>query len=141
APAVVMAGMALMAVVPGMPSALFLAVAAIAGFLAWRVRAAEGRAVPDPTAAAAPAAELPPARIGDILDMDEISVEIGMGLVHAALDSARGLGPRIENLRIHVARQYGLILPDVRITDAADLEPGAYAIRIHGVLRGRGELR
>lgn len=140
APAVVTAGMALMAMVPGMPTGLFLMVAAIAGFLAWRVRMAESRPQAE-AAAPVPAAEAPPARIGDILDMDEISVEIGMGLVHAALDSARGLGPRIENLRIHVARQYGLILPDVRITDAADLEPGAYAIRIHGVLRGRGELR
>ena len=140
APAVVMAGMALMALVPGMPTLLFLAVAGIAGALAWRVRATEAGPAAD-SAAPAPAAEAPAARIGDILDMDEISVEIGMGLVHAALDSARGLGPRIENLRIHVARQYGVILPDVRITDAADLDPGAYVIRIHGVLRGRGELR
>ena len=141
APAVVMAGMGVMALVPGMPTLLFLVVAGVAGALAWRVRAATEAPAQDDPDAPAQAAEAPAARIGDILDMDEISVEIGMGLVHAALDSARGLGPRIENLRIHVARQYGVILPDVRITDAAELDPGAYVIRIHGVTRGKGALR
>ena len=83
----------------------------------------------------------PAARIGDVLDTDEISVEIGSDLVLTALDQARGLGSRITNLRIHIARSFGLILPDVRITDTDDLMPGDYQIRIHGVIRGRGALR
>jgi flagellar biosynthesis protein FlhA len=58
-----------------------------------------------------------------------------------ALDQARGLGSRIANLRIHIARTFGLILPDVRITDTDELAPGDYQIRIHGVIRGRGTLR
>ena len=62
-------------------------------------------------------------------------------LITAALDPTKGLGGRINNLRIHIARSFGLILPDVRITDTDDLPPGDYQIRIHGVIRGRGTLR
>lgn len=140
APVVVGAGMIILSFVPGMPTFLFLVVAAIAGVIAWQVRRREAEA-PDMETTPDLPVEAPAARIGDILDMDEISVEIGAELVHAALDAGRGLGARIENLRIHIARQYGVILPDVRITDSAQLDPGAYVIRIHGVLRGQGVLR
>lgn len=138
APAVAAGGMAVMSAVPGMPTALFLMIAAALGAYAWRVRNA-----PEPVAAAAPepAPEVLAARIGDVLDLDEIAVEIGSDLVAPALDEGRGLGARIANLRIHVARTWGVILPDVRITDAPDLAPGAYVIRIHNVVRGKGVLR
>lgn len=46
-------------------------------------------------------------RIGDVLDTDELCVEIGAGLIVSALDTSRGLGQRITNLRMHVARAYG----------------------------------
>ena len=142
--AVVSASMLLMAIVPGMPSLLFLGFATAAGLGAWRI---SRRARPDDAAGEAqplPAAEdapRPASRIGDVLDTDEISVEIGADLVMTALDQARGLGSRITNLRIHIARAFGLILPDVRITDAEDLPPGDYQIRVQGVVRGRGSLR
>lgn len=138
--AVVAAAMLLMSFVPGMPRPLFLAMAAALALGAWHLHRRALRAAaaePADKPAAAPAA----ARIGDVLDTDEISVEIGSDLVLIALDQARGLGSRITNLRIHIARAYGLILPDVRITDTDDLLPGDYQIRIHGVVRGRGSLR
>lgn len=142
-PAAVVAGaMLMMSFVPGMPRLLFLGIAAAMAYGAWRLnrRAVEDdQAVPDiPAEATGPR---PAARIGDVLDTDEISVEIGTELVLIALDQARGLGSRITNLRVHIARAYGLILPDVRITDTDDLHPGDYQIRIHGVVRGRGSLR
>ncbi|WP_374301472.1 flagellar biosynthesis protein FlhA [Paracoccus sp. (in: a-proteobacteria)] len=138
--AVVAAAMLLMSLVPGMPRLLFLAIAGAMALGGWRLyrRGAIPPALPEP----APEATAPrAARIGDVLDTDEISVEIGTDLVLIALDQARGLGSRITNLRIHIARAYGLILPDVRITDTDELHPGDYQIRIHGVVRGRGSLR
>ena len=139
APALAGAGMVVLSLVPGMPTALFLLVAAALGGFAWRVHAAPAAvAIPEPDAAVLePAA----ARIGDVLDLDEIAVEIGSDLVAPALDEGRGLGARIANLRIHVARSWGVILPDVRITDAPELAPGAYLIRIHNVVRAKGVLR
>lgn len=140
--AVVAAAMLLMSFVPGMPRLLFVAIAGALGFSAWRLHrrgTTEDIAVAEP--ASETAAPRPAARIGDVLDTDEIGVEIGSDLVLVALDPARGLGSRITNLRIHIARAFGLILPDVRITDTDDLPPGDYQIRIQGVVRGRGSLR
>lgn len=139
--AVVGAAMALMSLVPGMPRGLFLAMAAGLAGLAWLIARSNARAeeaLPMPENADM---ERPAQRIGDVLDTDEITVEIGADLINAALDEARGLGSRISNLRIHVARSFGVILPDVRITDADELPPCDYQIRIQGVVRARGTLR
>ncbi|CAM3437437.1 flagellar biosynthesis protein FlhA [Paracoccus nototheniae] len=138
----VAAAMVVISFVPGMPQLLFLSIAAAMGALAWQIarrRRAEQETLPDLSQEDIGAK--PAARIGDVLDTDEISVEIGSDLIVIALDQARGLGSRISNLRIHIARSFGLILPDVRITDTDDLSPGDYQIRIHGVIRGRGTLR
>ncbi|MFD1883730.1 flagellar biosynthesis protein FlhA [Paracoccus pacificus] len=140
-PAIVAAGMVILSLVPGMPKLLFLSIAATLGFLAWRTR--RRAAQPEPAEQTSPAERgpAPAPRIGDMLDMDEIAVEIGPDLVMAALDEGRGLGARILNLRSHFARSYGLILPEVRITDAAGLSGADYQIKLHGVIRGRGTLR
>ena len=138
APALVAMGMGVLGFVPGMPTLVFLAIAGISGWFAWRNAT---RPPPPPEAAAAPAlpADTRP-RIGDVIDTDEICVEIGADLIAAALDPTRGLGGRINNLRIHIARSYGVILPEVRITDAVGLPGGDYVIRVHGVIRARGRL-
>ncbi|MBU2956826.1 flagellar biosynthesis protein FlhA [Paracoccus sp. 1_MG-2023] len=139
-PAAMVAGaMIVISFIPGMPRLLFLAIAASLLTLSWRI--ATRPQAEEPVAPAQDAAARPAARIGDVIDTDEISVEIGSDLIVVALDQARGLGSRIQNLRIHIARSFGLILPDVRITDTDDLSPGDYQIRIQGVVRGRGTLR
>lgn len=140
APALAAGAMAVLSLVPGMPTLVFLAIAAIAGLFAWRNAIRLGRAASqDDTAPAAAVPDLRP-RIGDVIDTDEISVEIGTDLIASALDPARGLGSRINNLRIHIARSYGVILPEVRITDGPGLAGGEYVIRVHGVIRARGLL-
>ncbi|MDO5605156.1 MAG: flagellar biosynthesis protein FlhA [Paracoccus sp. (in: a-proteobacteria)] len=137
-PAVVAATMFVMAAVPGMPAAIFAVLGAGLGLAAWHLRRKSHEA---PRAAPAPkSAERPPARIGDEIDMDDISIEIGPDLVLDALDTGRGLAARIGNLRSHVARSFGMILPEVRITDDGSCVGGTYLIRVHGVVRGRGEL-
>ncbi len=82
-----------------------------------------------------------PATMGDILDLDDIHVEFAPDLVALALDPATGLDARIRNMREHVARSFGLILPEMRLTDRADLPTGTYAIRIQGVQHAEARLR
>ncbi len=140
-PAVGAGGMALIGLVPGMPTVIFFTIAAALGVTAWIIRnrkIAASAQVPDDSRneILAPAQ----ARIGDVLDTDEICIEIGTGLIVSALDAGRGLGQRITNLRLHIARAYGLILPDVRITDGVGFRDGEYVIRLQGVVRGRGVL-
>jgi flagellar biosynthesis protein FlhA len=75
----------------------------------------------------------PEARMGDLLDLDDIHVEFAPDLVGMVLDPATGLDSRIERMRSHIATTYGLVLPEIRITDNPELPPNQYAIRIHGV--------
>ncbi len=140
--AIVAGAMALLSFVPGMPRGLFLAMALAMAIGAWLL-ARRGLRVEEPIPGLddEQPVERPAERIGDVLDTDEITVEIGGDLVPAALDQAHGLGGRITNLRIFAARSFGVILPDVRITDADELHATDYQIRIQGVVRGRGSLR
>jgi flagellar biosynthesis protein FlhA len=75
-----------------------------------------------------------------VLDFDEIHIEFAPDLVGMVLDPATGLDARIGNMRAHVAAGYGLILPEIRLTDEAALPAGTYAIRIQGVERARDRL-
>ena len=129
----------LFAIVPGLPFVPFLigAIAlAVAAYSVWR--AAERR----PTEPAAAEDIAPrPRSMGDVLELDEIHVEFAPDLVPMILDPATGLDARIANMRQHVATLFGLILPEIRLTDNAGLAPGQYAIRIQGVEQARDRLR
>ncbi|WP_225030096.1 flagellar biosynthesis protein FlhA [Xinfangfangia pollutisoli] len=129
--------MALFAVVPGMPFLPFLAAALALGTAAWYGAKRAQAPAADPSAPAAP----PRRPIGDVLDFDEIHIEFAPNLVGMALDPATGLDGRIANMRNHIAASYGLILPEIRLTDEAALPPGAYRIRIQGVERVANRLQ
>ncbi|WP_298258929.1 flagellar biosynthesis protein FlhA [uncultured Litoreibacter sp.] len=83
---------------------------------------------------------VPEKSMGDILDLDEIHVEFSPDLVMMALDPATGLETRIGNMRSHVATSFGLVLPEIRLTDDASLKSGTYRIRIQGVVKAEDRL-
>jgi flagellar biosynthesis protein FlhA len=129
--------MALIGLVPGMPVAPFALAAIALGVMAWRTRAAARR--PPPMPEPAPVQPLRKS-IGDVLDFDDIHIEFASNLVAMVLDPATGLESRIVNMRNHVASNYGLILPEIRLTDEAGLPPGTYRIRLQGVEKVRDRL-
>ena len=133
----VAAVMALFALVPGLPALPFLAAAVGLGWLAWRGRK-QAEPAPSAVATVAPPRVKP---IADVLDFDEIHIEFAPDLIGMVLDPATGLDARIGNMRAHVAAIYGLILPEIRLTDDALLPPGGYRIRLQGVERVRDRLR
>jgi flagellar biosynthesis protein FlhA len=129
----------LFAIVPGLPFVPFLIGAIGLAFAAFRVWRKAKEAPDEPAAALDPP---PRARsMGDVLELDEIHVEFAPDLVPMILDPATGLDSRIANMRQHVATMFGLILPEIRLTDNAGLPPGQYAIRIQGVEQARDRLR
>jgi flagellar biosynthesis protein FlhA len=121
--------------VPGLPFAPFLAGGGIVGGAAWL--ASRARAAPTPEDDR-PAVR--PTSLGDVLDLDEIHVSFSPDLVAMVLDPATGLDARITNMRNHVARHWGLLLPEIRLTDDPALRAGEYAILIQGVEQGRDRL-
>ncbi|MDO5621673.1 MAG: flagellar biosynthesis protein FlhA [Paracoccus sp. (in: a-proteobacteria)] len=137
APAVVAGAMLLMAVVPGMPTLVFVTMAAgFGGFAWWVAQRPKPAAQPDHPETAPVAA--PKNELAEALDTDELAVEIASDLIVSAMDEGRGLAARIGNLRMFIARRFGIILPDIRITDGNGFASGHYVIRVNGVVRGRG---
>ncbi len=129
--------MALFALVPGLPFIPFVLGAAALAAAAYM--AAKREAMPPPAPDLTP--DAPRARpMGDVLDFDEIHIEFAPNLVAMALDPATGLEARITNMRSHVASAFGLILPEMRLTDEATLPAGTYRIRLQGVERARDRL-
>ena len=124
--------MALFAIVPGMPFLPFMLAAVSLAALAF-LQARQSRKADEPEA---PKLEQPkPRSIGDVLDFDDIHIEFAPNLVAMVLDPATGLDSRIANMRNHVATTFGLILPEIRLTDESALPPGQYRIRLQGVER------
>ena len=131
--------MVLFALVPGLPGVPFLFGGAILGGLAFWVSRQNLKDKKDESAAkaVAPRIERP---IGDVLDLDDVHVEFAPDLVDMVLDPANGLDSRITNMRTHIARSFGMIMPEVRLTDDALLRDGTYVLRVHGVEVARGVL-
>jgi len=132
--------MALFALVPGLPFLPFILGGAVLGYAAYHVhkkRKAEALAAQSP----APEAQAPAAQaIGDVLDLDDVHLEFAPDLVSMVLNPGTGLDARIANMRTYVASSFGLILPEIRLTDRADLQMGTYVIMVQGVEQARGVL-
>ncbi len=131
--------MVLFALVPGLPFVPFILGGGVLGGTAWWL----SRRPPE-TEDSTEAAEEEPGptvqHMGDVLDLDDIHVEFAPDLVNMVLDPGTGLDVRIANMRRHIASNFGLVLPEIRLTDAPSLPTGTYVIRIHGVEMARGEL-
>ncbi len=134
--------MVMFALVPGLPFLPFVTGGAVLGFAAFRIqqklKAQEEADIEDEmeeTANPTPAKAL-----GDILDLDDLHLEFAPDLVSMVLDAGTGLDARIANMRTHIATSFGLILPEIRLTDQADLERGTYVVKVQGVEQVRGTL-
>ncbi|WP_432450524.1 flagellar biosynthesis protein FlhA [Aliiroseovarius marinus] len=133
--------MGLFSLVPGLPFLPFIAGAGALGTAAWfgfqrEKEEAKAAAVETIAPEDIPSKE----SIGDVLDLDDIHVEFSPDLVAMVLDPATGLDARIASIRNHVASAFGLILPEIRLTDDASLPTGTYTIKIQGVEQARSRL-
>ncbi len=132
--------MTLLALVPGLPMAPFLLGALMLGGGAWfSQRRIEGSrlALPKPEAKKA----APEKTVGDLLDLDEIHIEFAADLVPAVLDEVTGLGSRIVNMRNHIVGLYGIVIPEIRLTDDLSLPTGTYVVKVQGVEMARASLK
>ena len=134
--------MGLFALVPGLPVLPFLTGAVVLGACA--IALARRRDRERAAEAATGTGKSEPARkasMGDLLDLDDIHVEFSPDLVEMVLDPATGLDARIANMRNHVATTFGVLLPDIRLTDNATLPANTYVVKVQGVEQVRDSLR
>ena len=131
--------MALFALFPGLPFWPFIMGSAALGTTAYLLHR-RLRNMPHETTE--PVESETPERkaLGDILEIDDVHVEFAPDLVEMVLDQGTGLDARISNMRTHVAMVFGVILPEIRLTDNAALERGTYVFKIQGVEQARAKL-
>ncbi|WP_416383936.1 flagellar biosynthesis protein FlhA [Ruegeria faecimaris] len=132
--------MVLFALVPGLPFLPFILGACVLGYAAYAVHRKQHQRETQAQTASTEADEAVSQAIGDILDLDDVHLEFAPDLVSMVLNQGTGLDARIANMRTYVASTFGLILPDIRLTDRAELPMGTYVIKVHGVEQARGAL-
>jgi flagellar biosynthesis protein FlhA len=146
--------LAILGLVPGMPSLVFLTLAAIAasiGLVVLKKRfedeeaAARGDAPGQP---GTPGSSDDPANPNKELDWDDldtvdvIGLEIGYGLIPLVNAETGGqLMTRVKGVRKKLSAELGYLIQPVRIRDSLTLDPDHYTIIINGVVRGKGEAK
>jgi flagellar biosynthesis protein FlhA len=128
------------ALIPGMPKISFVLVAALVGFVAYRVvQSIARKKVADEQMEAEEAA---PAEAVDIVaPLDALGLEVGYTLI-PLVDAAQGgeLLVRIKALRRQLASEMGFIMPAIHIRDNLKLKPDEYTVMLKGVEVARGSV-
>ncbi|MBY6093000.1 flagellar biosynthesis protein FlhA [Maritimibacter alkaliphilus] len=130
---------------PGFPMPIFVLLTGLMAGLGWtmqrRAKAAEDKKVRDAVAAERAGAAKPEDDIKETMKLDDLRLEMGAALVPLINAPDAALPGKIRSLRSLFAREYGFVLPSVRIKDEAALPSTSYAIRVQGVDVARGEVR
>ena len=127
-------------VIPGMPHIAFLSLAAMLGYVSFKLSVAAKEAP-------ASADEVVPAAAGDgdatwedVQPVDILSLEVGYKLIQLVDKSNGGdLLMRIKGVRRKFAQEIGFLPPPVHVRDQLDLRPNNYRIGLKGVTVGTGE--
>jgi len=135
--------MAVMAMLPGMPHLVFMALAAGAGalaYVAWKSK--ETTRLESARKEASKGEVTPPDEpISSALALDLLRVELGYGLLPLINDvKGHRVTDQIKSLRRQLATEMGFVMPAVRILDNMQLPANEYTIRVKEVESGRGEL-
>ncbi len=142
--AVTAGALGLLGVIPGMPNAVFLAMATLCGVgayvLAKRRQSEQTQAVATPAAPAAPA-EQRELSWDDVEAVDLIGLEVGYRLI-PLVDRGQGgeLMSRIKGVRKKLSEDLGFLVQPVHIRDNLELAPNAYRITILGAPVGEAEV-
>ena len=135
----------MMAFAPGLPFFPFFLLALTSGFTGYIIHSMQNKGFQTSgapksnrdtkTGAALESEE----KIADTLQLDLIRVEMGYGLL-ALVNNQKGqrLTEQIKALRKQIAKDFGFIMPSVRIQDNIQLDNNTYVIKIKELEAGRG---
>lgn len=80
-------------------------------------------------------------RAEDNLRVEDVKLEVGSQLVAMIADSNKGLSPKVRSLRKRFAKEFGFLLPPVRIRDNVYLQRDEYVISVQDVEMARGRVK
>jgi flagellar biosynthesis protein FlhA len=135
------AALGIMGVIPGMPNVVFLSLAGIIAYIAWRQSQAQRKPAEEkPKEAAAPA---PPAELSwdDLAPEDALGLEVGYRLI-PLVDARQGgeLMARIKGVRKKLTQEMGFLIQPVHIRDNLELPPNSYRVTLNGVPLATGQV-
>ncbi len=122
----------------------FIVLGGVAGFVAWRGRQTERKAIEGPVADDKDRAGR--AGIGEdqpveaLLRVEPLAIELGLDLI-GLVDERRGgnLVERIQRIRRQLAQELGLLVPAVHLRDNLRLDGGEYRVLLRGEEVARGK--
>lgn len=137
--------MFILAVVPGLPLLPFVFLGALMAFVSFliprRHAAREAAQKAREEAEAARADEEARESIKETLKVAEIELCLGKQLGTQLLAAHGELAHRVAKMRRKFAKQYGFVVPDIKLSDDLTISPKGYQVRIHGTVVASQELR
>lgn len=141
--AIVAAIVAILGLIPGLPTIPFFLVSAFLGGVAWVIHRFRQEKAEREQAAKDEAARKPQKEnIESMLPLDLVELEVGYGLINIVeSDQSGDLLERIVSIRKQFALDMGIVVPSIHIRDNLQLQPGEYRVLIKGNRVGGGALR
>ena len=135
--------MFVLAFMPGLPMAPFVLLGGVMAFVGYtlprrqaaRERKEDARKADERTQAEAKES------VKESLKTAEIELALGGHLSVHLLGSRTELAHRVAKIRKKFAKQYGFVVPEIKLTDNLSIDPKGYQIRIHDTRVAHGELR
>lgn len=135
--------MFVLALMPGLPMAPFLLLGGAMAFVGYslpRRKAARERKEDARKADERAQAEAKDS-VKEQLRTAEIELSLGGHLSVHLLGSRTELAHRVSKIRKKFAKQYGFVVPEIKLSDNLSIDPKGYQIRIHDTRVAHGELR
>ncbi len=128
-------------IVPGLPTAPFIFLSIVSGFIAYIASQAKQAVLEEEKARETEAKAIPLEKTESLPPLDILSLDIGYGLI-PLVDKQQGgeLLDRIRSIRQQVAQEIGIIVPPIHIQDNMKQRPGEYTILLRGNEVAKGEL-
>lgn len=135
--------LAVLALIPGLPTIPFLTMGGMMAGFAWIITQYKNEAVATEHKKAEELLTAPKKEsIESMLPLDMVELEVGYGLINVVDSSKSGdLLERIASIRKQFALDLGIVVPSVHIRDNLQLAPGEYRFLIKGNKVGGGTLR
>jgi flagellar biosynthesis protein FlhA len=135
--------MFVLALMPGLPMAPFLLLGGAMAFVGYSLprRQAALKQKDDARKADDRAQVEAKESVKESLKTAEIELALGGHLSVHLLGSRTELAHRVAKIRKKFAKQYGFVVPEIKLTDNLSIDPKGYQIRIHDTRVSQGELR
>ena len=137
--------MFILAVIPGLPLTPFAALGGLMAYSGFAIprrerRRVEGEMVARRTQEERSAAEAR-ASIKEQLKPVEVELCFSKELAATLLSQHAEIANRVAKMRRKFAREYGFVVPEIRLTDEINAPAKTYQIRLHGTIAATQELR